>query len=311
MVLNVTLPSNSGRMEIPMDGMIIQDPSKQKLPTMVVAFAGWPDAAEAATRAIRYMVRKLPTKKLAEIDPEEFYDFTVNRPQVRVNRRKKRRIKWPTNEFYSYIPKDMPENGLLLYIGTEPNLKWKTFSKTILHMAESVGVEMIISLGSLLDAVPHTREVRISGRASNKELNEKARWLGIQTSGYQGPTGIHSAFAEMCTESKIPHANIWSHCPHYVQTSPNPIASYALLQRLTSLMNLEVDTKELELAGEAFQTEVTKAIKKQPDVTSYVSKLENQYDKSKTDTQEMPTGPDMVHEIEAFLKSQSGGQENN
>ncbi len=294
-----------------MDGLIIQETSKQKLPTMVVAFAGWPDAAEAATRAIRYMVRKLPAKKIAEIDPEEFYDFTVNRPQIRVNRKKQRRIKWPTNEFYSYVPQDMPENGLLLYVGTEPNLKWRTFSETILHLADSVGVEMIISLGSLLDAVPHTREVRISGRASNKELNEKARWLGIQNSGYQGPTGIHSAFAELCTQSKIPHANIWSHCPHYVQTSPNPIASYALLQRLTSLTNVLLDTKELELAGEAFQTEVTKAIKKQPDVTSYVSKLETQYDQSKVNTQEMPTGPDMVHELEEFLKSQSGGHEGN
>ena len=292
-----------------MNGLIIQNTSKQKLPTMVVAFAGWPDAAEAATRAIMYMVRKLPARKFAEIDPEDFYDFTVNRPQIRINRRKQRRIKWPTNEFYSYVPKDMPENGLLLYVGTEPNLKWKTFSKTILHLAESVGVETILSLGSLLDAVPHTREVRISGRASNKELNEKARWLGIQNSGYQGPTGIHSEFAELCTQSGIPHANIWSHCPHYVQTSPNPIASYALLQRLTSLMNVQLDTKELELAGVAFQTEVTKAIKKQPDVNSYVSKLETQYDQLKVDTGEMPTGSDMIHEIEEFIKSQSGGSE--
>ena len=292
-----------------MDGLIIQDTFKQKLPTMVVAFAGWPDAAEAATRAIRYMVRKLPAKKFAEIEPEDYYDFTVNRPHIRVNRQKQRKIKWPTNEFYSYVPKETPENGLLLYVGTEPNLKWKTFSKAILNLADTVGVETIISLGSLLDAVPHTREVRISGRASNKELNEKARWLGIQNSGYQGPTGIHSAFAELCIQSDIPHANIWSHCPHYVQTSPNPIASYALLQRLTSLMNVQLDMKELELAGQAFQTEVTKAITEQPDVKSYVSKLETQYDQLKVDTEEMPTGSDMVYEIEEFLKRQSGGHE--
>ena len=112
-----------------MNGLIVHDIPEVKHSTMILAFAGWPDAAEAATRAIRYMARKLPTKKIMEIDPEFYYDFTVNRPQTRVNRRKERIIKWPTNEFYSYIPQDDPQNGVLLYVGTEPNLKWKTFSK--------------------------------------------------------------------------------------------------------------------------------------------------------------------------------------
>ena len=115
-----------------MDGLIVHETPKTKLTTMVVAFAGWPDAAEAATRAIRYMVRKLPSKKIAEIDPENYYDFTVNRPQTRINRRKERIIKWPTNEFYSYVPENDPENGILMYVGTEPNLKWRTFSDTVL-----------------------------------------------------------------------------------------------------------------------------------------------------------------------------------
>ena len=204
-----------------MNGLIVHEAPTSKLKTMVVAFAGWPDAAEAATRAIRYMVRKLPTTKIVEIDPEDYYDFTVNRPQTRVNRQKERIIRWPCNEFYSYIPEEDPENGLLLYVGTEPNLKWRTFSDTVLQVADMAQVELIVSLGALLDAVPHTREVRITGRASSKELRKKAQWLGIQNSGYQGPTGIHSAFSDACSNRELPHANIWSHCPHYVQTSPN------------------------------------------------------------------------------------------
>ena len=293
-----------------MNGLIVHEAPNSKLKTMVVAFAGWPDAAEAATRAIRYMVRKLPTTKIVEIDPEDYYDFTVNRPQTRVNREKERIIRWPCNEFYSYIPEEDPENGLLLYVGTEPNLKWRTFSDTVLQVADMAQVELIVSLGALLDAVPHTREVRITGRASSKELRKKAQWLGIQNSGYQGPTGIHSAFSDACSKRELPHANIWSHCPHYVQTSPNPIASYALIERLKNLVKLDLDMSELGLAGEAFQEEVSKAIANQPDVKSYVSRLETQYDESVTESEEIPTGTDMVHEKEQFLRSQTGGTEN-
>ena len=126
-----------------MNGLIVHDTPEVKHSTMILAFAGWPDAAEAATRAIRYMVRKLPTKKIMEIDPEYYYDFTVNRPQTRMNRRKERIIKWPSNEFYSYIPEDDPENAILLYVGTEPNLKWRTFSDTVLEAATKVGVSLV------------------------------------------------------------------------------------------------------------------------------------------------------------------------
>lgn len=289
-----------------MNGLIIHNNDKIKLPTMVVAFAGWPDAAEAATRAVRYMVRKLPTNKLADINPEEYYDFTMNRPHVRLNKNKDRIIKWPTNEFYSYIPKDDPDNGILLYVGTEPNLKWTTFSETVLEVADRVGVEAVVTLGALLDAVPHTREVRVTGKSSNAEIIEKANWLGTTNNEYQGPTGIHSPFAEGCTDRNLAHVSVWSHCPHYVQTSPNPIASYALLEKLKDIVTIDLDMNELFLAGEAFQQEISKAIDKQPDVKSYVSKLESQYDKSYKITSEIPTGKDMVEEIEEFLRSQTG-----
>ena len=292
-----------------MNGLIIHDENKIKLSTMVVAFAGWPDAAEAATRAIRYMVRKLPTSKLAEIDPEEYYDFTINRPHVRLNKSKERIIKWPTNEFHTYIPKNDPDNGILFYVGTEPNLKWRTFSETILEVADRTGVELVISLGALLDAVPHTRKMRITGRSSNKDLIQKIDWLNTTTTGYQGPTGIHASFAEGCEKRKLPHASIWSHCPHYVQTSPNPIASYALLEKLKNIIPIDIDMNELFLAGEAFQQEVSRAIDKQPDVKSYVSKLESQYDKTTEITSGIPSGKDMVEEIEEFLKSQTGQQD--
>ena len=292
-----------------MDGLIVHDDPKVKTPTMIVAFAGWPDAAEAATRATRYLVRKLPAKKFAEIDPEEFYDFTVVRPQTRVNRKGERRIKWPTNDFYYFAP-EQESRGMILYVGTEPNLRWRAFSNIITSVAEQHGVELVISLGALLDAVPHTREPKITGRASSPLLTSKVEWLGIRNSGYQGPTGIHTAFLDACDRKNLAQASIWGHCPHYVTTSPNPKVSHALLVRLRSLVDFDADLGELQLAGEAFESEVTKSISREQDVSAYVKKLEQRHDSATEDKGDIPSAGDMVEELEEFLRrSQSSGPE--
>ena len=292
-----------------MDGLIEHEKPDNTFPTMIVAFAGWPDAAEAATRAIRYLVRKLPAKKFAEIDPEEFYDFTTVRPHTRVNRKGERTIRWPRNDLY-YFDSEEESRRVLLFVGTEPNLKWRAYSNILTSVAKDHGVKLIISLGALLDAVPHTRDPRITGRASSNELTQKAEWLGIRNSGYQGPTGIHTAFMDACTKLDIPHASIWGHCPHYVQTSPDPKVSHALLMRLRSLVDVDVNLDELRLVADAYQTEVDKVISKQPDVTSYVSRLEQRYDEANQSTEEIPSPDTMVRELEDFLRSQRQNTEN-
>ena len=291
-----------------MDGLIEHEVPQGNLPTMLVAFAGWPDAAEAATRAMRFLVRKLRAKKFAEIDPEDFYDFTHVRPHSRVNRRGERITRWPQNDFYYYSPDD-ESRALLLFVGTEPNLKWRTYSNILTTIAERHEVKLIVSLGALLDAVPHTREPRVTGRASSVELTQKAEWLGIKNSGYQGPTGIHTAFADACAKLDLAQASIWGHCPHYVNTSPDPKVSHALLTRLRSLIDIDVDLEELHIAGNAYQEEVDKVIAKQPDVSSYVRRLERRYDEAQTATEEIPSPETMVEELENFLRSQNPGSD--
>jgi len=270
---------------------------------MIVAFAGWPDAAEAATRAVRYMVRKLPATKFAEIDPEEFFDFTLVRPQTKLNRKGERAIRWPANDFYYFAPDD-ESGGLLLFNGTEPNLRWRGFSGLVTGMAERCGVKMVVSLGALLDAVPHTREPKVTGRASSNELAQKAEWLGIRNSGYQGPTGIHTAFMQSCEKKGFSHASIWGHSPHYVNTSPNPAVSHALLAKLHSLVDFEADLEELRLAGEAFESEVTDSISKDNDIVAYVDRLEQRHDEAAETSGDIPSPDDMVEELEQFLRSQ-------
>lgn len=289
-----------------MDAFIEHEVPESPLPTMLVAFAGWPDAAEAATRAMRFLVRKLRAKKFAEIDPEEFYDFTHVRPHSRVNRRGERVTRWPQNDFYYYTPPD-ESRALLLFVGTEPNLKWRTYSNILTRVAQRHDVNLIVSLGALLDAVPHTREPRVTGRASSIELTQKAEWLGIRNSGYQGPTGIHTAFADACSQLDMAQASIWGHCPHYVNTSPDPKVSHAILTRLRSLIDIDVDLEELYIAGKTYQEEVDKVIAKQPDVSRYVGRLERRYDESRTASEEIPSPETMVEELENFLRSQTQG----
>lgn len=286
-----------------MEGLIVHKTPDQTFPTMLVAFAGWPDAAESATRALRYMVRKLPASKFAEIDSEDFFDFTMVRPQTRMNRKGERTIRWPTNNFYSYTSDDDSKN-LIIFVGTEPNLKWRTYSNILTSVAQQYGVKLVVSLGALLDAVPHTREPKITGRASSDELNQKAAWMGIKTSGYQGPTGIHSAFMDACTKMALPYASIWGHSPHYVNTSPNPKVSLALLEKLRSLVDFEIDFKELRISGDTYIKEVTKTISNQSDVSAYVARLERRYDDAFVPDEEMPSPESMVAELEQFLRSQ-------
>ena len=291
-----------------MDGLVLDEEPPQKLPTMIVAFGGWPDAAEAATGAVRHLVDSLGATRFAEIDPEEFFDFTVVRPQIRENEEGERVIRWPANDFYYHAPDDQ-NGGLLLFTGTEPNLRWRAFSRIMLSVAEMCGVEMVVSLGALLDEVPHTRDPRITGRATSPELEQKVEWLGMRNSRYQGPTGIHTAFMDACTREDLPLAGIWGHSPHYASTISNPKLTHALLTKLGSLVELDVPLDGLLKSGDEYVREVDEAIAGQPHVTAYVKKLEERYDTAAAPSGEIPSPEAMVRELEEYFQSQQRSEE--
>ena len=225
------------------------------------------------------------------------------RPQTLIDDAGKRVIRWPTNDFYYHAP-DEESHGLVLYVGTEPNLRWKAFSRVLLSVAEQCGVSFVVSLGALLDEVPYTREPRITGRASSEELSRKVEWLGIPSSGYRGPTGIHTTFMDACVKKGLAHASIWGHSPHYVTTGTNPRVTHALLARLRSLVEIDLGFGELRDAGEAFEAKVTGAISKQADMMAYVRRLEQRYDAAHPPSGDIPTPDEMVEELEEFLKTQ-------
>jgi len=285
-----------------MEHLIIHETPDKKLKHMVVVFSGWADAGEGATSAIKFLQRKLKSKKFAEIDPEEFYDFSQTRPYTSRTRDGKRRIHWPANEF-SYLTDPRADSGAMVFVGVEPNLKWRTFAKTVATVAKDHGVESVVHIGALLDAVPHTRPVKLSGTASESSLSEFLEGQGIRSSNYQGPTGISSAVMAACIEEGLEYTSIWGHTSHYLQAAPNHRVGSTLLEILLKLLNLPLDLAELKSAASVFNLEVEKAVAKDDQIASYVTKLEGQYDEAVAAI-EIPDPAELVRDLEKFLRGE-------
>lgn len=267
---------------------------------LIMAFAGWPDAGESATAALQYLMRRLNAAQFAEIDPEEFYDFTQERPRSSRTRDGRRRVRWPANEFSWWAA---GEQGLLFFVGVEPNLKWRTFSETIAGLARELGVKTIIHAGALLDAVPHTREIRLTGSSTLPALQQALDSDRIGTSNYQGPTGISTAVMETCVKQGISYSSLWGHTPHYLHAAPNYRVSYTLARTLSRLLNLPADLSELRTAAENFDREVGQAVSQDDQLADYVRKLEDRYDESSAD-QGIPDPAEVVRELEQFLRAE-------
>ena len=278
-------------------------------PSWIGAFKGWADAQEGATMAIRYLIKWLPAKKFAQLDPEEFYDFTSTRPIVYKDIEAERVLRWPSNEFYYWKSPNGPQD-LVLFVGTEPNLKWRTYTQTLLSVLEPYDVQELVTLGSLPDALPHTREALLTGNANKEELKAKLEGLRILGSNYQGPVGITSAFMDACTKANLDHISIWGHAPHYVQRSPNLKVTRALVGQLNRVFGLDIPLDQLDRKSEAFEAEVTKAIASSVEVSSYVKQLERQYDDSlsKGET-ELPQPEAAVEDVEEFLRKERPGND--
>ncbi|MBM3942087.1 MAG: hypothetical protein FJ316_04020 [SAR202 cluster bacterium] len=272
---------------------------------LLLAFAGWPDAAESATTTLRYLTRRLNANKLAEIDPEEFYDFTKERPRSSRTKDGRRRVHWPANEFY-YWEREGAGAHPLFFVGVEPNLKWRTFAGLIADLAVERGVKTVVQVGALLDAVPHTRPVRLTGSATRPEMQQVLDSASIKSSNYQGPTGIGSAVMEACAARGIGYGSLWGHTAHYLQAAPNYRVAYTLARHLVRLLDLPVNLAELEAAAGTFDQEVAKAIAKDEQLAEYAKKLEERYDQSAAENgeEELPEASEVMQELEQFLRSE-------
>src|SRR5262245_53401756 len=198
-----------------MDSVEFNREPPSNLLTMVVAFGGWIDAGEAATGAMRYLVRQLSASPLASIDPEEFFDFTKVRPVVRLTAEGQRIIRWPRSAFWTWQPPER-RGGLLLFRGMEPQRRWRTYAKLLLDVAEQCGVQRIVSLGALLAAVPHTRPPLVTGSSTDPTWQARLEEWGIyRRSRYEGPTGIASVLLDAAMRRGLASLSFMGQAPHY------------------------------------------------------------------------------------------------
>lgn len=272
-------------------GMDIDD-SSTKAPIMVIAFAGWNDAGGASTWAIRSLIEKTIATEILTFDSEEFYDFSRERPTVHLDG-ESRFLSWPKNTI------SLSNDGsLLLMEGVEPQLNWQTFTQNILAEAQKYNVSMIITLGSLLAEVPHSRPVLIHGVSENTEIN---RTYGLQTSSYEGPTGIIGVINQLSTDAGIPNMSFWATVPNYVAGAESPKAALALIERLKTTLNLSLNTTDLEIASSAYERQINQIIEGDEDTSKYVDELEDNYDAG---DYEVASPEDFVKDVENFLRDQ-------
>ena len=272
-------------------GMNIDD-SSTKAPIMVLAFAGWNDAGGASTWAIRSLIEKTIATEILTFDSEEFYDFSRERPTVHLDG-ESRFLSWPKNTI------SLSNDGsLLLMEGVEPQLNWQTFTQNILAEAKRYNVSMIITLGSLLAEVPHSRPVLIHGVSENTEIN---RTYGLQTSSYEGPTGIIGVINQLSTDAGIPNMSFWATVPNYVAGAESPKAALALIERLKTTLNLSLNTTDLEIASSAYERQINQIIEGDEDTSKYVDELEGNYDAG---DYEVASPEDFVKDVENFLRDQ-------
>jgi proteasome assembly chaperone (PAC2) family protein len=267
-------------------------------PIMVCAFRGWNDAAAAASAALTAVADSLDAEQIASLDPEDYFDFQSTRPMISLDEGQTRRIDWPENNILAVrVPN--ADRDLVLLDGTEPNLRWRTFSETIATVADTLGVEMVITLGALIAEVSHTLPVPITGLASSMELVEE---LELERSNYEGPTGIVGVVHDLCRQNGIESASLWAAVPHYVAAVPNPKAALALLRRLEGLTGIAVEASGLEEETADYEEQIGRAIAANPEIEELVTRIEAEQSDLLDEEGEVPSADTLAREFQRFLR---------
>ena len=267
-------------------------------PVLLAGFAGWNDAAQVATFALDTLVKAWSAERFAEIDPENFFDFTETRPTISIGPSGQRSLEWPSNYFFAHRLEGKDQDVVLL-LGTEPQLRWRTFCAAITALAERLDVSSLITLGGLLADVPHTIEPRLSGFATTGAGLPDLQKLGVRMSSYEGPTGIVGALHDAWRRTGRPALSLWGNVPHYISATPNPQISLALLQRVGRLLEIELPLQAIAAQATAFTSQVDEALAENPEALEYVRQLEQQF---ATDHPPQADSPELIAELEDFLR---------
>ncbi len=280
-------------------------------PVMLIAFSGWNDAAEAATGAASHILGSwtdgihaideqtgVVPELIADVDPEEFYDFQVNRPMVYMDDSHMRSLTWPSTQVFGL---QMPEFefDFVIVRGVEPSMKWKTFTQDLIDLADDLEVSMIVTLGSMLADAPHSRPITVTCSGAHPDI---ANRLGVEVSKYEGPTGILGVIADACLRRGLDAVSLWAAIPHYASDSPSPKATLALVNALEDLLEVTLPQGELPTQTREWESEVDELAREDSDVAEYVKALEESKDSTLL---EDVSGDEIARELERFLRRQT------
>jgi proteasome assembly chaperone (PAC2) family protein len=285
-------------------------------PHALVAFGGWVDAGSGGTGGVRHLISALPTRRLADIDPEEFYNFTDTRPLVSIVGAGERAVQWPRGEFHSATLQHTSD--LLLFVAPEPNLKWRSFAALMLDVLQRFEVQKMICIGSIFGAVPHRAEVRMTGFANEPGLREALQQQNVMFTNYEGPTGFVTVLLAEAHSRGMPAAAVYAFAPNYIQGVPNPRVSHALLKTFAALTGVPLQLAELDRAGRALTRQVDRLLLDQPQLREQVERMLSLMNVEETESDvdaeaesseeeappnvELPSPQAVVSELEEFLK---------
>lgn len=264
---------------------------------MIAAFEGWNDAGDAASTAVRYLIDRWDATLVAEVDPEEFYDFTSTRPQVQLDDDGEREIVWPATEVHA-APVPGGHGDVVFIIGAEPQLRWRTYCEVLTEVARVVGGRLCLTLGALLAEVPHTRPTPVVGTSPGVTA---LAGLDLQPSTYEGPTGIVGVLQDAWRRAGLRSASLWATVPSYVPGAPSPKAALALVERATAALGTCVATTDLEIAAASYERQVSELVDADEETVTYVASLEERHD---AEPGIVSTAESIAEEVERFLRDQ-------
>ena len=267
-------------------------------PRALLAWEGWNDACDSASGAASFLLGQFDLEPFALIEPEEFYDFQAHRPSVQTSDGGTRRLTWPGTRFFAVELPDQPRD-LVVMVGDEPNLRWKTYARLVAHVLADAGVERAVTLGAFIGQVAHTVPVPLMGVSTHPELVHAHH---LSPSSYEGPTGIIGVVLEACRELGLPVLSLWAAAPHYLAANPNPRAMLALLDKAAEVLGVAIDTAELAKVAEEFQARVDSAMAENETFLTYVQRLEAEAGLPHPTRLDPKSGDRLISEIEQFLR---------
>jgi proteasome assembly chaperone (PAC2) family protein len=267
-------------------------------PRALLAFEGWNDASEGASGAVGFLLGQHDAEPFAVIEPEDFYDFQSSRPSVEIGEGGTRRLSWPGTRFYALELEHEPHD-LVVVIGDEPNLRWKTYARLLAGTLADSDVDAAVILGAFIGQVPHTAPVPLMGVATDPEMVIRHE---LAPSSYEGPTGIVGVALEAFREVGIPAMSIWAAVPHYLAANPNPMVMQALLEKAGDVLGITTDTSEIGKVADEFRSRIDEAMRQSSDLESYVRRIEEEAGSPERRPIDPGEGDSLITEIEQFLR---------